>query len=183
MCGGSIWCIACTEPGAHCRYLQIQSQAYGIDVGENEAEQMQCVMEIAGLPPADLLQKASRRDNFFEADGTPRLALNKAGLRRYPGSKELSQALNCNDLQFVSFLQVAVLCCWHFAYKPPACPFSRSLACAADFQTHHQYVIHQGHSLVHAYCLLSCPPCHACIGLNHDTLHDCFAVWHVDFTQ
>lgn len=67
---------------------------------------MQCVMEVAGLPPAELLQKASRRDHFFEADGTPRLTPNKAGLRRFPGSKELSQAVSCSDAQFISFLQV-----------------------------------------------------------------------------
>lgn len=70
---------------------------------------MQCVMEIAGLPPSDLLRKASRTDNFFEADGTPRLTPTKAGLRRYPGSKELSQAIGCSDTQFVSFLQVTSL--------------------------------------------------------------------------
>ena len=72
---------------------------------------MQCVMEIAGLPPAELLQKASRRDHFFESDGTPRLTPNKAGLRRFPGSKELSQALGSSDPQFISFLQVNPLCC------------------------------------------------------------------------
>lgn len=78
----------------------------GKHAGENEVEQMQCVMEILGPPPAQLVQKGSRRDHFFEGEGQPRMTPNKAGLRRYPGSKELAQALACSDAHFVSFLQV-----------------------------------------------------------------------------
>ena len=75
----------------------------GVHAGENEVEQMQCVMEVVGPPPAELVQKGSRRDHFFEGDGRPRI---KAGLRRCPGSKDLGQALGCSDTQFLSFLQV-----------------------------------------------------------------------------
>ena len=77
--------------------------------GENEVEQMQCVMEIMGPPPAALMERATRKEQFFEADGSVRITANKAGLRRFPGSKDLAQALRCNDGPFLSFLQVGLL--------------------------------------------------------------------------
>lgn len=77
--------------------------------GENEVEQMQCVMEIMGPPPAALMERATRKEQFFEADGSVRITANKAGLRRFPGSKDLGQALRCNDGPFLSFLQVGLL--------------------------------------------------------------------------
>ena len=67
---------------------------------------MQCVMEIMGSPPASLMEKATRKEHFFEADGTVKLSANKAGLRRFPASKDLNQVLHCNDGPFLSFLQV-----------------------------------------------------------------------------
>ena len=70
---------------------------------------MQCVMEIMGPPPAALMERATRKEQFFEADGSVRITANKAGLRRFPGSKDLSQALRCNDGPFLSFLQVRLL--------------------------------------------------------------------------
>ncbi|MCJ1242225.1 hypothetical protein MMC14_010232, partial [Varicellaria rhodocarpa] len=73
--------------------------------GENEAEQMQCVMEVLGPPPAALMDMATRTEQFFEADGSPRITPNKAGIRRFPATKDLAQALRCNDAPFISFLQ------------------------------------------------------------------------------
>lgn len=70
---------------------------------------MQCVMEVLGLPPADLLEKATRKEQFFESDGSARITANKAGLRRFPASKDLTQVLRCSDGPFLSFLQVPSL--------------------------------------------------------------------------
>ena len=67
---------------------------------------MQCVMEVLGPPPAALVARATRKDHFFEADGSVRMTANKAGLRRFPASKELGQALRCKDAPFIAFLQV-----------------------------------------------------------------------------
>jgi len=83
--------------------------------GENEVEQMQCVMEVMGPPPAALMEKATRKEQFFEADGSVRITANKAGLRRFPATKELSQVLRCNDGPFLSFLQVRLLTVHAFA--------------------------------------------------------------------
>ena len=84
-------------------------------VGENEGEQMQCVMEVLGPPPASLLEKATRKEQFFEGDGSPRITPNKAGLRRFPATRDLPQALRCNDAPFISFLQVLLHSCCYCA--------------------------------------------------------------------
>lgn len=49
--------------------------------GENEAEQMQCMMEVLGLPPSALLQQSSRRKNFFDDGLSPKLTANSRGKR------------------------------------------------------------------------------------------------------
>lgn len=67
---------------------------------------MQCVMEVLGPPPAALVARATRKEQFFEADGSVRITPNKAGLRRFPASKDLGQALRCKDAPFIAFLQV-----------------------------------------------------------------------------
>ena len=89
--------------------MHVVSTCGGRVTGENEVEQMQCVMEILGLPPAALMERATRKGQFFEADGSVRMTANKAGQRRFPASKDLSQALRCNDGPFLSFLQVKLL--------------------------------------------------------------------------
>ena len=73
---------------------------------------MQCVMEVLGPPPASLLEKATRKEQFFEGDGSPRITPNKAGMRRFPATRDLPQALRCNDAPFLSLLQVSLLSCY-----------------------------------------------------------------------
>jgi len=38
---------------------------YPLFAGENEAEQLACIMEVIGIPPNELLEKATRRKLFF----------------------------------------------------------------------------------------------------------------------
>jgi len=33
--------------------------------GENEKEQLSCIMEVLGLPPSSLINEAQKRDSFF----------------------------------------------------------------------------------------------------------------------
>eukprot|EP00802_Teleaulax_amphioxeia_P006735 Tamp_06740.p1 GENE.Tamp_06740~~Tamp_06740.p1 ORF type:complete len:684 (+),score=127.26 Tamp_06740:161-2212(+) len=77
---------------------------YPIFPGENEVEQLACIMEVQGLPPRALVEQASRRKMFFESSGAPRIVPNSRGKKRRPGSKDLASALRCNDAAFVSFL-------------------------------------------------------------------------------
>ncbi|GFQ94552.1 dual specificity tyrosine-phosphorylation-regulated kinase 2 [Trichonephila clavata] len=78
---------------------------YPLFPGENEADQLACIMEIFGPPPASVLEAASRRRLFFaDSKGIPRTLTNSKGKKRKPCSKTLGVVLGCNDEDFVNFL-------------------------------------------------------------------------------
>ncbi|KAF5365620.1 hypothetical protein D9758_003147 [Tetrapyrgos nigripes] len=72
--------------------------------GENEQEQLSCIMEVLGVPDKEFVNRSSRRKLFFEPNGNPRAVVNSKGRRRRPGTKTLSQVLRCNDEEFVDFV-------------------------------------------------------------------------------
>jgi dual specificity tyrosine-phosphorylation-regulated kinase 2/3/4 len=72
--------------------------------GENEHEQLACIMEVLGVPERYIIEKASRRKLFFDATGAPRPFVNAKGKRRRPGSKTLASVLKCDDELFVDFI-------------------------------------------------------------------------------
>ncbi|KAF9932546.1 hypothetical protein BGZ67_004694 [Mortierella alpina] len=77
---------------------------YPLFPGENEQEQLTCIMEIQGVPDRYLIEKSSRKKLFFDSNGNPKLVVNSKGKRRKPGSKNLSHALKCNDVLFLDFI-------------------------------------------------------------------------------
>ena len=77
---------------------------YPIFPGENEQEQLACIMEVFGPPDKHLIDKSSRRKLFFDSLGKPRLTVSSKGKRRRPSSKTLQQALKCDDELFLDFL-------------------------------------------------------------------------------
>ncbi|XP_062989506.1 dual specificity tyrosine-phosphorylation-regulated kinase 4 [Elgaria multicarinata webbii] len=78
---------------------------YPLFPGENEVEQLACIMEILGLPPADFIQTASRRRTFFDSNSTPKNVTNSRGRIRNPNSKDLSTVLKTYDGSFLDFLK------------------------------------------------------------------------------
>lgn len=72
--------------------------------GENEQEQLVCIMEILGIPPETLISQASRRKLFFDSNNTPRIKPNSRGKRHIPGSKSLKRALLVSDSAFLDFV-------------------------------------------------------------------------------
>lgn len=99
--------------------------------GENEQEQLACIMEILGMPSRYLIEQSARRKLFFgkyiakkknhsrrrrrkkkktntlhctDSSGNPRIIPNSRGKKRRPGSKTLAQALRCNDALFLDFV-------------------------------------------------------------------------------
>ncbi|CCM02908.1 uncharacterized protein FIBRA_05022 [Fibroporia radiculosa] len=72
--------------------------------GENEQEQLSCIMEILGVPDKDFVNRSSRKRLFFDTTGAPRPVVNSKGRRRRPGTKSLAQVLRCDDEQFVDFI-------------------------------------------------------------------------------
>ena len=57
------------------------------------AQKLACIMEVQGLPPRAMVEQASRRKMFFEANGAPRIVPNSRGKKRRPGSKDLATGL------------------------------------------------------------------------------------------
>nr|CAI5847594.1 unnamed protein product [Callosobruchus analis] len=77
---------------------------YPLFPGENEVEQLACLMEVLGPPPDELINLATRRRLFFDSRGNPRCITNSKGRKRKPGSKNLAMMLRCNDPLFIDFL-------------------------------------------------------------------------------
>ncbi|OSX65002.1 hypothetical protein POSPLADRAFT_1065025 [Postia placenta MAD-698-R-SB12] len=72
--------------------------------GENEQEQLSCIMEVLGVPDKDFVNRSSRKRLFFDTTGAPRPVVNSKGKRRRPGSKSLAQVLRCDDELFIDFI-------------------------------------------------------------------------------
>lgn len=78
---------------------------YPLFPGENEVEQLACIMEVCGLPPPRILESATRIKMFFDANGNPRLVSNSRGKTRRPGSKDMQMVLRTSETKYVDFLQ------------------------------------------------------------------------------
>uniref|UniRef100_A0A8C6I2Q8 Dual specificity tyrosine-phosphorylation-regulated kinase 4 n=1 Tax=Mus spicilegus TaxID=10103 RepID=A0A8C6I2Q8_MUSSI len=78
---------------------------YPLFPGENEVEQLACIMEVLGLPPAHFTQTASRRQVFFDSKGLPKNINNNRGGKRYPDSKDLTMVVKTYDSSFLDFLR------------------------------------------------------------------------------
>lgn len=99
--------------------------AYPLFPGEDEGDQLACIIELLGMPPVKVLEQSKRSKQFF-VDGFPRYCtmerltdgstVLKAGrskrgkVRGPPGSKTWLQALKGNaDPLFVDFLERCLL--------------------------------------------------------------------------
>jgi len=78
---------------------------YPLFPGENEVEQLACIMEMQGVPPMKILDGAPRIKMFFDPNGNPRLVPNSRGKTRRPGSKDIQAVLRTSEGKFVDFLQ------------------------------------------------------------------------------
>ena len=77
---------------------------YPIFPGENEQEQLACIMEVFGPPEKHLIEKSTRKKLFFDSMGKPRLTVSSKGKRRRPSSKDLRGVLKCDDEAFLDFI-------------------------------------------------------------------------------
>ena len=98
---------------------------YPLFAGEDEADQLACIIEMFGVPPAHLLDSAKRTRHFINFQGYPRYCTVNTGpdgsvelaggrsrrgkYRGPPGTKDLAtDALrDCDDRAFIDFLR----CC------------------------------------------------------------------------
>lgn len=72
--------------------------------GENEQEQLSCIMEVLGIPEKEYINRSSRKKLFFDIHGAPRVVVNSKGRRRKPGTKTLQTVLRCTDEDFLDFI-------------------------------------------------------------------------------
>merc|ERR1719230_2005470 len=77
---------------------------YPLFPGENEVEQLACVMEVCGVPPSRILESATRIKMFFDSSGNPRLVPNSRGKTRRPGNKDMQMVLRTSETKYVDFL-------------------------------------------------------------------------------
>lgn len=77
---------------------------YPLFPGEDEQEQLACIMEVFGPPEKHLIENSTRKKLFFDSVGKPRSVISSKGRRRKPSSKTLSQAIKCQDEAFLDFL-------------------------------------------------------------------------------
>lgn len=73
-------------------------------MGENEQEQIACIMEIFGVPEKSMISQCSRRKLFFDSIGNPRIHVSSKNVKRYPGTKSLKKALKSSNDLLVDFL-------------------------------------------------------------------------------
>lgn len=95
---------------------------YPLFPGEDEGDQLACMMEVLGMPNNKLVETSKRARTFFSSKGHPRycsISTNPDGTASYgggrsrrgkfrgpPSSKDLSKALKgCDDPLFLDFLQ------------------------------------------------------------------------------
>jgi len=81
---------------------------YPLFPGEDEKEHMAMIMEVKGVPPRSVLARATRRKVFFDDDYQPILVANSKGKVRLPSNKNLTALLNCNDKDFVDFIDKCI---------------------------------------------------------------------------
>lgn len=94
---------------------------YALFPGEDECDQLACIIELLGMPPKHLLSQSKRERHFFSTKGYPRYCsietledgrvmmgsgTSRQGKERgAPGSKSLKKALKgCDDPLFLNFL-------------------------------------------------------------------------------
>lgn len=95
-----IWSFACILAELH--------TGFPLFPGEDEHEQMACIMEVLGTPPQHIIEASSRRKVFFDSNNNPRLQPNSRGKRRRPGAKDLASATRSSDQDFLSLLDACL---------------------------------------------------------------------------
>lgn len=75
-------------------------------LGEDEKDQMNCIIEVKGLPPRSLIVMASRRQIFFDENYKPIQTTNSKGKIRQVGGKSLEMMMLTEKSQadFVDFI-------------------------------------------------------------------------------
>ena len=69
---------------------------YPLFPGENEQEQLLCMMEMLGVPPSNILEISSKRSEYF-LSGEAIVVPNSHGRIRNPATRNINDKLKCSD--------------------------------------------------------------------------------------
>jgi len=72
--------------------------------GESENDQLARIMEYKGIPPINVMEECTRSGYFFNDNLDPLPVKNSRGGTRKPCTKSLTQLLECNNKNFIRFL-------------------------------------------------------------------------------
>ena len=61
-------------------------------------------MEVKGVPPMSVLEKAKRKKLYFNEQNEPILKPNSSGTLRKPNGKRLEELMDTEDSKFVDFI-------------------------------------------------------------------------------
>ncbi|ORZ32853.1 kinase-like domain-containing protein [Catenaria anguillulae PL171] len=78
---------------------------YPIFPGENEQDQLWCMMEVLGPPDSDVMAVSERKNMFFDSNDQPIPFSNSKGKSRRINGKTLAQAVRCKDELFLDFIR------------------------------------------------------------------------------
>eukprot|EP00792_Barthelona_sp_PAP020_P006652 TRINITY_DN3051_c0_g1_i1.p1 TRINITY_DN3051_c0_g1~~TRINITY_DN3051_c0_g1_i1.p1 ORF type:complete len:560 (+),score=106.75 TRINITY_DN3051_c0_g1_i1:60-1739(+) len=95
-CPIDMWSLGCMLAEFH--------TGYPLFPGENEHDQLLCMMEILDLPPQRLIDASPRRKLFFDSVGHAKIVPNSRGKKRMPNNKQLSAAVRSNNASFIDFI-------------------------------------------------------------------------------
>jgi dual specificity tyrosine-phosphorylation-regulated kinase 2/3/4 len=76
--------------------------------GEDEKEQLMCMMEILGPPPIEVIQIASKRDFYFEKNYSVKDLVSSRGRKRYPKTKEIRSVLKGADEGLIELIEQCI---------------------------------------------------------------------------
>ena len=86
--------------------------------GENEIEQIQCMMEVLGVPEVTMLRKGTRVKLFFDDNLMPKVVSNSKGKKRIPGGKNLSEILLGAEEGFIDLVRQCLEWDYHKRITP-----------------------------------------------------------------
>lgn len=79
---------------------------YPLFPGENERDQLGCIMEFLGAPPTEMITKSRRKREYFTENLIPKEMTTSKGRVRKPGGKSLAGFLGLKpDHEFVGFVK------------------------------------------------------------------------------
>lgn len=109
-----MWSLGCILAELYTGYPIFPGQSLKITVllnndvcliGENEQEQLLCIMEVLGEPPRSMLGPSTKWRLFFDSSYRPRIVASSRGKKRYPGTRDLASKIRCRDKLFLMFLE------------------------------------------------------------------------------